>query len=128
MDIDPPLSHPVVLPNQVDRWHRIAQVIDMLLGSQNEFDRTLIYEALPFLYEIPTVTEQRNELTRRLLRISLDPSLPPPAPHQAPGMYWLEILAIDHMAGGTIWAPHKDMEDSLQDLCHQLSGVTFSTQ
>jgi hypothetical protein len=40
-----------------------------------------------------TRTEQRNELARRILRISDDPSIPPP--DLQTGMFWLETLAAD---------------------------------
>ncbi|KAG5654662.1 hypothetical protein H0H81_009910 [Sphagnurus paluster] len=38
-----------------------------------------MYSALPFLFNLPTVLERRNELTRRILRILVDPlrTIPP---------------------------------------------------
>ncbi|KAG6843008.1 hypothetical protein H0H93_002579, partial [Arthromyces matolae] len=47
---------------------------------------------LPFLFELPTLLEQRNEATRRILRVLVDTSKPLPSVENQTGEYWIDSL------------------------------------
>lgn len=98
---------------KVNSYQRTAAVIDWILSQPPSI---VIEETLPFLVRFQTPTERRNELARRILRISDDPSIPPP--DLQTGMFWLETLAADEQV---------QREDALQDLCQQLGGVAITS-
>ncbi|RDB20483.1 hypothetical protein Hypma_012440 [Hypsizygus marmoreus] len=118
MDVDLILP-PFDAPSKRD-WHWIAYIVNWIICRTQDECRELLQQTLPFLFELPTVTQQRNELTRRILRILADPSHSP-SPQEQTGAYWLDILATDHRSR----TARVEDEDALKALCDHLSGVTI---
>jgi len=56
------------------------------------------HRSLPFILELPTTKEKRNELARRILRI-LQNGSPLVHPKEQDGVYWVNLLAVDHVSG-----------------------------
>ncbi|KAF8076027.1 hypothetical protein FPV67DRAFT_1664340 [Lyophyllum atratum] len=73
MDIDSDFittaPFPAFQPPPRQDWYYVGYLIGWIISrTQDEF-KGLLQQTLPFLFELSTVLERRNELTRRILRI-----------------------------------------------------------
>ncbi|KAF5388174.1 hypothetical protein D9615_000071 [Tricholomella constricta] len=106
-------------------WHYVAYLVSWIVSrTQDEFE--LLQEALPFLFDLPTILQRRNELTRRILRVLVDPTRSMPLVQDQTGAYWLDVLAADHRSGAHLESGvQEDKDDELANLCRQFGEVAI---
>ncbi|KAH0587137.1 hypothetical protein H2248_005952 [Termitomyces sp. 'cryptogamus'] len=126
LDIDANVLPPFQPPDRQD-WNYVAYLVSWIVSLIQDSgiksgSEQVLHRRLAFLSELPTLLERRNESTRRILRVLMDPSHSLPPTKDQVVKYWINALGHECVSANSS-STEIDKDQELLDLCRQFGEM-----